>query len=44
MNISAAKSYAMIVLFFVLIFFSILGFIAMKPQALRRISLRSGFQ
>lgn len=36
MNISAAKSYAMIVLFVMLIVFSILGFTAMKPQSTQK--------
>ena len=36
MNISAANSYAMIVLFVMLIVFSILGFTAMKPQSTQK--------
>ena len=36
MNISAAKTYAMIVLFVMLIVFSILGFMAMKPQSTQK--------
>lgn len=36
MNISTTKLYAMIVLFAMLIIFSILGFIAMKPQSTQK--------